>query len=184
MHNYSLILHPLQAYNAIGRTTKKHKRCLTLTTHYLLIINVPKEKHNMRNICFDKAHHEKQMLRHEVERHLAEEVATLLSRHPEEGLRWESTCIDLMEALHTAFSTGLIQDDDGLMIPFNTMVERACHTLHVKRPKNPYECAARGSRRKSVLSRPFMARYELRLQRSDHPLLDLVKKNTQPCSDN
>ena len=134
----------------------------------------------MRNICFDKAQNARRMLRHEVERHLAEEVATLLNRSPEEDLRWESTCIDLMEALHTAFSTGLIQDDDGLMIPFTTLVRRACHTLHVKEPRNPYECAARGSRRKSVLCRPFMARYELRLARTEHPLLDMVKAHTPP----
>ena len=131
----------------------------------------------MKHICFQQAQdfNQHRMLRHEVESHLAAEVAQLLDCHKEEGLHWHGTCIDLMEALHTAFLTGLLVDSDGIIVPFQHIVDQACQLLHVNTPRNPYECAARGRRRKGLQSRPYMQRYEHSLsQKNDHPLWDLI----------
>ena len=131
----------------------------------------------MKHIYYQQAQNFNQhrMLRHEVESHLAAEVAQLLDCHKEEGLHWHGTCIDLMEALHTAFLTGLLVDSDGIIIPFQQMVDRACQVLHRNTPRNPYECAARGRRRKGLHSQPYLQRYERCLtQQNNHPLWDLI----------
>jgi hypothetical protein len=112
----------------------------------------------------------------EAERQLAHEVEQLLNNHhEEEGLQWKGTCIDLMEALHTAFTSGLITDDEGQYLSFTAIVGRACRLLHVRQPRNPYECAARGRRRKGFQRRPFIERYHLRLcRRGGEPLGEFI----------
>lgn len=115
------------------------------------------------------------LLRHEVEARLAGEVDSLLNRQPAEGLAWRGSSKDLMEALHTAFTTGMIADEGGGTLPFRQMVRRACGVLHVREPRNPYEAAARGERRKGLRSTPFMQRYRRSLGRSGAtPFLDMI----------
>ena len=104
--------------------------------------------------------------RRETERLLAHEVEQLLNNHTEEeNLHWRGSRVDLMEALHTAFTTGVLTDDEGQYLSFTAIVNRACKLLHLPVPRNPYECAARGSRRKGFQRRPFIDRYQLKLNR-------------------
>lgn len=119
------------------------------------------------------------LLRHEVESRLAGEVASLLRREPREGLSWRGSSKDLMEALHAAFTTGMIADDgddgDGGTLPFRQMVRRACGVLHVSEPRNPYEAAARGERRKGLRRTPFIERYRRSLNRPGAtPFFDMI----------
>ena len=101
----------------------------------------------------------------EAQQLLAQEVMALLSHHENEGLHWTGTSIDLMEALHLAYETGLLEDDEGTCLPFTLIVGRACRLLHVPQPSNPYECASRGSRRKGRKMPSFIDRYVRRLRR-------------------
>lgn len=105
------------------------------------------------------------LLRHEVERRLATEVERLLNRNDDEGLSWAGSRRDLVEALHVAFSTGLIEDGEGCQLTFKNMVGRACNVLHIAPPNDPYELAARAHRRKGRQRSTFMRRYELMLSR-------------------
>ena len=119
------------------------------------------------------------LLRHEVESRLAGEVASLLRREPREGLSWRGSSKDLMEALHAAFTTGMIADDGGDdddgTLSFRQMVRRACGVLHVSEPRNPYEAAARAERRKGLRRTPFIERYRRSLNRSGAtPFLDMI----------
>ena len=131
------------------------------------------EKH-----AFSLGQQPQRLLRHEVESRLVDEVARLLSHEPEEGLGWQGSGIDLMEALHVVFATGMLEDDDGCMLQFRAIVRRACSVLHVREPRNPYELAAKASRRKGIRRSTFMRRYQLRLGRDDKtPFLDEIAKN-------
>lgn len=119
------------------------------------------------------------MLRHQVESHLANEVARLLNRSDSEGLHWQGSVTDLMEALHVAYTTGIITTQEGLIAPFHDIVRQACQVLHIKEPHNPYECAARGSRRKCMRNSPYMSRYTRRLSDDPQaePLWDMISGN-------
>ena len=105
-------------------------------------------------------------------------MASLLRREPREGLSWRGSSKDLMEALHAAFTTGMIADDggdDGGTLPFRQMVRRACGVLHVSEPHNPYEAAARAERRKGLRRTPFIERYRRSLNRPGAtPFLDMI----------
>ena len=102
---------------------------------------------------------DEQKMRREAQDKLANEVKGLLSHEEQEGLRWKGTSVDLMEALHVAYETGLLQDEDGICLSFNNIVRHACRLLHVVVPRNPYETAARGSRRKGLQMNSYMTRY-------------------------
>lgn len=98
-------------------------------------------------------------IRREAERRLAQEVGRVLTRRDDESLQWQGTSIDLMEALHISFTTGCLHDSNGQYLSFIDIVEEVCRVLHQPVPRNPYECAARGSRRKGMQSRPYLDRY-------------------------
>ena len=101
----------------------------------------------------------------EAQQQLAQEVLNLLTHREDEGLQWTGTNIDLMEALHLAYETGSLQDDEGICLTFTTIVCRACTLLHVSQPSNPYECASRGCRRKGRRMQSFLCRYVRGMQR-------------------
>ena len=111
---------------------------------------------------------EGQKKRREAQQQLAGEVKNLMGHSEHEGLCWQGTRIDLMEALHLAYETGSLHDEQGICLSFSTIVCRACRVLHVSCPRNPYECAARGKRRKGMLMNTFMCRYERQMQASEH----------------
>lgn len=103
---------------------------------------------------------DEQKMRREAESWLADEVRRLMEEHEEqEGLRWKGTSIDLMEALHVAYETGLLQDENGVCLSFCYIVRCVCTVLHVSIPRNPYEAAARGRRRKGMHMNPYLMRY-------------------------
>ena len=107
-----------------------------------------------------------QKKRREAQQQLAGEVKNLMDRSEQEGLCWQGTRIDLMEALHVAYETGCLQDEQGICLSFSFIVCRACRVLHVRCPRNPYECASRGKRRKGMQMNTFMCRYERQMQAS------------------
>ena len=99
--------------------------------------------------------------RREAELALAVEVSNLLNRNESEGLCWQGSKVDLMEALYTAFTTGYITNEaNGLGMSFRSIVARACRVLHVTAPHNPSSMARRGASRKSIVSRPYIETYE------------------------
>lgn len=101
----------------------------------------------------------------EAQQRLADEVKSLMEHEEHEGLYWSGTSTDLMEALHAAYSTGQLQDEQGICLTFRTIVSRVCSVLHVGQPHNPYECASRGRRRKGMRMNSFMERYERQISR-------------------
>lgn len=103
--------------------------------------------------------------RREAQQLLAQEVTALLRHDDVDSLHWQGTRIDLMEALHLAYETGELQDEDGISLPFTVIVSRACRLLHIAQPSNPYECASRGSRRKGRKMVSYLDRYARRLRR-------------------
>ena len=113
-----------------------------------------------------------QKRRRQAEEQLAGEVRELLARDEHEGLRWQGTAIDLMEALHVAYETGSLQDEQGICLSFTVIVRRACGVLHRRCPRNPYECACRAKRRKGLLMNTYLSRY-LRLMDS-HPQANIL----------
>ena len=118
----------------------------------------------------------RQLLRHEVERQLVSEVGQLLAHQPDEGLTWDSSQSDLIEALHVAFTTGMLADAEGNMMPFRSLVGRAASVLHFRPPRNPYQVASRAARRKGVQRTSFMRRYQLLLSHDvELPFLRHVK---------
>lgn len=121
---------------------------------------------------------ESQKMRRLAEQMLADEVKGLLNRDEQEGLKWKGTSIDLMEALHVAYSTGSLQNEEGICLSFNSIVNRACRLLHVGRPHNPYECAARGRRRKGMQMNSYLERYQRRMARhsNDKPLWNDIEQ--------
>ena len=121
---------------------------------------------------------EGQKLRREAQTKLASEIEQLLTHTEQEGLRWKGTRIDLMEALHLAYETGLLQDESGISMKFTTLVRLACQLLHVSPPSNPYECASRGRRRKGMLMNSYLERYLLLLKRQClHPIWESIDRS-------
>ena len=115
--------------------------------------------------------------RREAEMLLAQEVERIMYEHQEqEGLHWKGTSIDLMEALHVAYDTGMIQDEWGVCLRFSTIVNRVCHVLHVTPPRNPYECASRGRRRKGMQQRTYLERYQLLMKHVNNPMWGKIGK--------
>lgn len=110
---------------------------------------------------------ESQKQRREAQYQLAEEVARLLMNHKErEGLHWKGTMTDLMEALHMTYETGRLTNDEGICVSFLSIVRYVCLLLHVNIPYNPYELAARGTRRKGRQMTSYLDRYLYRMKRS------------------
>ena len=99
--------------------------------------------------------------RREAERRLAQEVGRVLASSSDDCLHWQGSNIDLMEALHVSFTCGCLCDSNGQYLSFTAIVDRVCSVLHHRVPSNPYECAARGSRRKGMHGRPYIDRYAL-----------------------
>ena len=116
--------------------------------------------------------------RREAERMLAQEVKQLMTRTETEGLTWTGSRRDLMEALHVAFTTGIITDSEGMGLSFTTIVSHTCQVLHTPVPSNPYGCAQRGSRRKGVFRRSYIERYQWQLfgQGTTMPLSEHISK--------
>jgi hypothetical protein len=99
----------------------------------------------------------------EAERHLAQEVGQVLGHQPCDNLYWQGSTTDLMEALHLAYTSFRLTDAEGLCLSFAYIVDRGCAVLHVARPTNPYELAARGSRRKGLHRTSYLQRYMRRM---------------------
>lgn len=119
---------------------------------------------------------EGQRKRREAQQQLAGEVERLMSHDEQEGLQWKGTHTDLMEALHVAYETGALQDEWGICLSFSSIVRRVCRLLHVNEPRNPYECASRGQRRKGMQMTPYLERYQrLRAQGVRNPLWKSIK---------
>ncbi|MBQ9644811.1 MAG: hypothetical protein IJV24_00445 [Prevotella sp.] len=116
------------------------------------------------------------MNRRQAEHRLAHEVGRVLAHTATDNLHWQGSRVDLIEALHTAYTTFLLTDDEGVSLSFIHIVSQACSVLHVAMPSNPYELAARGSRRKGLHSLPYMTRYLHRLQNSAEPLWEQIEK--------
>ena len=119
---------------------------------------------------------ERQKYRRMAEERVADEVRQLLSHNEGEGLKWRGTNVDLMEALHVAYSTGILTDENGICLSFSHIVGRACSVLHMAVPSNPYETAARGRRRKGRLMSTYMDRYELQMRQSTSVLWQEIEK--------
>ena len=106
----------------------------------------------------------KSELREEAVRRLTEEVASLLRQQESENLQWRASRIDLMEALYTVFMMQELHDEHGHPYTFMGLVKQACRILHVKVPRNPYDCAARGRNRKGFIHDTYLDRYQFLLQ--------------------
>jgi len=113
----------------------------------------------------------------EAKLHLASEVEQLLRNHcMEEQLQWKGSTVDLMEALHIAFLTNTLTDDDGQYLSFTAIVQRVCQLLHVRMPRNPYKYAAQGSQRQGFRNRPYMDRYMFLLGINPNPLWQQIER--------
>ena len=115
------------------------------------------------------------MNRRQAEHQLAHEVGRVLGHTAADDLHWRGSLVDLMEALHTVYTTYLLTDDEGISLSFIHIVSQACAVLHVAAPSNPYELAARGSRRKGLHSLPYMERYLRRLSAGKEPLWEQIE---------
>ena len=123
---------------------------------------------------------EGQKRRREAQQLLAGEVKKLMERNEQEGLCWQGTHIDLMEALHVAYETGALQDEQGICLSFAFIVCRACRVLHVHCPRNPYECASRAKRRKGMQMNTYLDRYERLMATAGTG--DILWRNISPAS--
>ncbi|WP_052342211.1 hypothetical protein [Xylanibacter brevis] len=114
----------------------------------------------------------------EARLHLASEVAQILRNHSQdEQLHWKGSTVDLMEALHIAFLTNTLTNDEGQYMSFTAIVQSACEVLHVRMPRNPYKYAAQGRQRQGFRNRPYMDRYLFLLDNNPHPLWQQIEKN-------
>lgn len=104
-------------------------------------------------------------LRRQAKRRLTSEVEQVMIHSESEMLQWQGTTIDLMEAVYIAFTNCQIQDMEGNYLSFIDITRRVCSILHTTLPRNPYEVAARGSRRKGLQKRPFFDRYVSKIMR-------------------
>ena len=109
--------------------------------------------------------------------HLVAEVDTLLHTSPKKVVRWKGTMLDLIEAVHTAYTTGLLRDEWGNPRLFKVVAARACVCVGHKRYKNAAVMAASARRRKGLRSFPFMTRYTYMLSKNPNatPLLDMLE---------
>lgn len=98
-------------------------------------------------------------MQRQAERRLASEVEQLMRHSESEELKWTGSQMDLMEAAYVAFVSCTLQNDEGNYLSFIDIVRALCSILHVTLPRNPYETAARGKRRKGFRNRPYMERY-------------------------
>ena len=92
---------------------------------------------------------------------LAEEMTALLDHHEEENLTWKGSKVDLMEAIYCTYESETMTDDYGMPVAFAELVRRCCCILHVSVPRNPYEAACRGRRRKGIKRPSYMQRYQV-----------------------
>ena len=102
-------------------------------------------------------------MKRQAERRLASEVEQLMSHQECEMLQWTGSQIDLMEAAYVAFVSCTLQNDEGNYLSFIDIVRTTCSLLHVALPRNPYETAARGRRRKGLRNRPYLERYTVKV---------------------
>lgn len=113
----------------------------------------------------------------EARLHLASEVAQILRNHSQdEQLHWKGSTVDLMEALHIAFLTNTLTNDEGQYMSFTAIVQQACSLLHVRMPRNPYKYASQGSQRQGFRNRPYMDRYLFLLGMHANPLWQQIAK--------
>ncbi|MCR5269807.1 MAG: hypothetical protein K6D91_02175 [Prevotella sp.] len=114
----------------------------------------------------------------EAKLHLASEVEQILRNHSrDEQLKWKGSTVDLMEALHIAFLTNTLTNDEGQYMSFTAIVQSVCEVLHVRMPRNPYKYAAQGSQRQGFRNRPYMDRYLFLLGSHPNPLWQQIGKN-------
>jgi hypothetical protein len=123
----------------------------------------------MNNISLKETHHSgskvrSEELRQEAILRLAEEVGLLLRQPEREQLHWRASRLDLMEALYEVFLVQGVRDEQGRPLTFMQLVRATCRVLHMDVPRNPYDCAARGRRRKGLISQPYLDRYQYLLQ--------------------
>lgn len=102
---------------------------------------------------------ERELQLDEALRRMQADVEELITLSPEDRLYWKSPKIDLIEMLHTVFTSGGVTDDHGRPATFRWMVQRVCRNLHVTPPANPFAMASAARNRKGVRQSPFIERY-------------------------
>lgn len=127
----------------------------------------------MRNVT------ERELQLDEALRRMQADVEELITLSPDDGLYWKSPKIDLIELLHTVFTSCGVTDDHGRPATFRWMVQRVCSNLHVIPPVNPFAMASAARNRKGVRQSPFIERYRWALFETGtkRPLLmDIISK--------
>lgn len=92
----------------------------------------------------------------ESELRVIDDMTKLLSRHPEEHLRWNSTKQDLMEMIHILYESETVRDEYNVPVPFIKLVRRICVILGERIPRNPHayisqNCHCQGIRKQKLL---------------------------------
>jgi hypothetical protein len=82
-----------------------------------------------------------------------------------------------MEALHEAYLSGAVRDEEGRVMTFMQLVRRACMILHMPVPRNPYDCARRGQIRKGMINSSYLERYSylLNFRGNQEPLWEEIR---------
>ena len=102
---------------------------------------------------------ERELQLDEALRRLQADVEELITLSPDDRLYWKSPKIDLIELLHTVFTSGGVIDDHGRPATFRWMVRGVCRTLPAPPPANPFAMASAARNRKGVRQSPFIERY-------------------------
>jgi hypothetical protein len=111
----------------------------------------------------------------EAQLQLTSEIAQLLSMQDNERLHWSGSITDIIEALYLAYETRMLCGGNGLPLTFTTMVRCATRLLQLPQLKNPFDTAARGRRRKGILSDNYLTRYRRLLDEGkSSPLMDSI----------
>ena len=123
---------------------------------------------------------ENKVMKRQAEQRLASEIEEVMKHNETENLQWQGTKVDLIEAVYAAFTSCQLQNDEGEYLSFINIVRDVCRILHLPQPRNPYETAARGLRRKGFRRHPFMDRYLLKINRQPncHPLWEQIASAT------